>query len=168
MRDFLKQNQRFWIITSCRLSETKPKVLNNQALPTPCRIQVWTYSALLLPKKLNFHQHFLNFDQTFPLIAVYLGNLQIFFTSTCSINGYGQYTEFWASESRFWAPGSQFWTSGSQCWALDLQKSIFGLTANLGYYDSILGLWELIMSLDKSIFGLCVSIQGLWVSILGL
>ena len=102
---------------SCRLSKTKPKVINNQALPTSCRIQVWTYSSLLLPKKLDFYKHFLNFDQTFPLIAVYLGNLQIFFTSTCSINGYGQSTEFWATENRFWALGSPYWTSGSQCWA---------------------------------------------------
>ena len=117
MFDFLKQNQRF--------------LLNNEALPTSCRIQVWTYSSLLLPKKLDFQPTFLGFWPKFSFNrSLTKGNLQIFFTSTPSINGYGQSTEFWASESRFWASGSRFWTCGQCFFSREHQKcpwtSFFG------------------------------------------
>ena len=44
------------------LFETKTKVFSqttNQVLPTSCRVQVWTYSSSLLPKKSDFQRTFL-------------------------------------------------------------------------------------------------------------
>ena len=99
--DFLKQNQRF--------------LLNNQALPTSCRIQVWTYSSLLLPKKLDFQPTFLEsqfisaiykFSPHPPPVSTDTDNLQNFGPLRVNFGPLGVDVG--------WASGSQFWTSISQ------------------------------------------------------
>ena len=72
------------------LFEIKTKVFSqttNQVLPTSCRVQVWTYSSSLLPKKNRFSTNiFGDFSKIFLRESLYFHNVILYCISLMNLS----------------------------------------------------------------------------------